>query len=313
MYVEVRLPGGGPTVSGNLRFTDDGPTIHLDTGRVLKPDSQPITYFVGSKILPSVRGNPSESVLSEPLRVSLKPKAKVTRSYARKESRRTDTNYPPSTDGWLTRMVADAEPATFFLQELVGDEGFWLSIVDQSSNAILECHRIEPFEAPMVTLLEGWYVHRQLGEPLEPRRKFNPTEILKEKPLTWGEIHSLLADYEIDALERGYTLGESLDYLVPASFPPEVREEIAIFLAWVIRRPLPDCDPIDLYLQMPSITGAWLLGHYTNQLISDEDYPPYSKILYQAASGELGHTQLVKPHAHREEPWIAALYRCYDA
>jgi hypothetical protein len=190
-------------------------------------------------------------------------------------------------------------------------EAAWLVVTDLNGESILESHEIRPYEVATITLKEGWDVFQESADSKEVVLENVSKRLFEEEPMSWEEITSLVGDYSGISVEKGETLEDTVDSLLPTHFPEDIQEQLKVFLAWVVRKGLPAGDVVAFMQQFRGLTAlSWMLGgHLSNLLAGNKTYPPYVKILHQETKTDIESlpTPITTPNVH--QPWMKAYYR----
>ncbi|RDE14263.1 MAG: hypothetical protein C4K47_04815 [Candidatus Thorarchaeota archaeon] len=311
LKVELQGPNHGREW-GVLRWFDSGPRVFLQTGEILE-DTQNLVLILREEVL---LDQPEVSVvrpLSKPIITRMKPLIMVRRGYeGRVVSAIVEDMYPPSSHGWASRLVSHRDDAQYGVQQVVGTPLYWLTIFDPVTGDILESHTIKSYELGMLTLEEDWEYYQSMDSVSgsEEALPEQARDLLDGPPPSWKAIANLTQGVEIAGLHRGKTMRDFTEQLVPTSFPPQVREEIMAFLAWVTKNRIPKRDPIELGKELlpHSLLRMLTLAHIQCRI--DEVSPPeYVRIMREADSGQLRTPRKEIPETIRGTAWLVALHK----
>lgn len=316
LKVELQGPHYG-RAWGVLRWSESGPRVFLQTGEIVE-ESQNMALTLHEEVLLSQPGVSGARQLPKPLTARMKPLMMVRRGYEdRVVSAIVDDMYPPSSRGWTSRLVSHRYDTQYGVQQIVGAPAYWLTIFDPETGAIHESHTIRPYELGMLALEEDseyfWSIEASTEsddkeEVLEQTRK-----LLAGPAPSWKSIASLTQGVEIPGLHRGKTMRELTEQLVPNSFPPQAREEIMAFLAWVTKNRIPKKDPVDLGKELlpHSLLRRLTFAHI--QCRVDGVAPPeYVRIMREADMGQLRTGRMEIPEPIRGSAWLVALYEIIE-
>ncbi|MHA1770734.1 MAG: hypothetical protein ACTSYL_08720 [Candidatus Thorarchaeota archaeon] len=279
---EIHWTMKGPILKNNHTITED------------------IYYIMKEKIIP-ISGGASKSVpLNEPVPIYLKPEFMVWRPYV-KQSNRPDTMYPASTEGWVRRMIDRTQRGMYVVQKIKNSQDYWLTILDRHNN-IHEAHRIEAHETPIIELKEDWESVIEFWQRLlttNPQNKYRDlVKLLNSPPPSWKELSTLVIQADIENITIKENMLQTLDQLVPKSFPQDTRIEIMAFLAWTIRGKILEKDPIKFYYNLANTHWFRSLGIMHLQcLLENQSPPPYVKILQEAEQRIATFSYLTRDHS----------------
>ncbi|MCF2136506.1 MAG: hypothetical protein K9W43_04615 [Candidatus Thorarchaeota archaeon] len=289
----------GLPVVDEIRWSLKGPI--LQKTRELSEDTY---YLMKEKIVPVHGGESQRIPLDEPVHVYLKPEFIEWKPYV-KQSNKPDTMYPPSTDGWARRMVDRTLMGAYAVQKIKDSHGYWLTILDKQAR-IHESHKIEPYEIPVIMLKEDWESALQYWQRLletNPQQEYhNLAKILDSSPPSWKELGMLLRGANIDNIEIRENMRDTLDQLVPKSFPEETRVELMAFLAWILRGKVLEKDPVKFFYELASAQWFRSLGiMHLKCLLENKPPPPYVKILQDAEQLISTFSYLTRDHSLRNK------------
>jgi hypothetical protein len=312
LKVELQGPHYG-RAWGLLRWSELGPRVFLQTGEIVE-ESQNMALTLHEEVL-ITQPEVSEALeLSKPLVVRMKPLLMVRRGYEnRVVSAIVDDMYPPSSRGWTSRLISHRYDTQYAAQQIVGAPDYWLTVFNPVTGLIHESHTVKPYELGMLALeqdSERVWSMEAASEPEDKEEVLEQTRKLLGGPApSWKSIANLTQGVEIPGLHRGKTMRELTEQLVPASFPPQVREEIMAFLAWVTKNRIPRKDPIDLGNELlpHSLLRRLTMAHI--QCSIDGVTPPeYVRIMREADMGQLRTRRKEIPETVRGSAWLAAWY-----
>ncbi len=282
----IKHPDGNIT-KGHIRWTDDGPILTLEDGRVIREELGYI-YRVQKKIVIDNLGKSVEVPLGEEIELEFKPYHNSTRPYAKGMAQTDVMIWPPPkgelqgrSGGWYGRMVQGEDPTNYFLQRMCEFEDSWLTII--SDNMSLESHPIAPYETPALTMDDDLLAYKKMIDYLpdlsEDRTKI--LAILDTPPPDFAKLASITEKTPGIYPKLGLTMRQSLNSIIPMNFEDSVREDIMVFIAWMLTNSLPHGDPVELFESLISVPTAKALLeiHYVREAIG---LPPldYINILH---------------------------------
>jgi len=313
LHVDVpQAPRG--YASGVLTWTPEGPTLKLASGQVVQWPDQNARYGLRERVLIRKPGVPEVSPLPKMTTVRMNPVLIVRRQYSPRIVRAIEDIYPPSTNHWKSRLVRDGIDAVFAVQGVEASDLLWLTVFDSETGSIYESHEIRHHEIWVMTVREDWEIdqetERAVASSSPDIARLQALKVLDGPPPSWKRIAALTEGVAVPGLRRGETMRELADQLVPSSFPPNVREELMIFLAWVARSGTPNRDPVEFLQRLSSMTLLWRLcaGHF-RCVLDGVSSPPYVKVFNLAASGHLKMPRRAPPVTAGTSPSMMIWYK----
>jgi hypothetical protein len=275
-----------------LVISADEVLIRSVTGEVIHASSSDEYFTAKVSIVVGEDGRSQVDSLDQKTEVSLRPKLMTRKPYSRGMGQMPDPFWPPSTGGWYGRVLGGEEEAIFTVQPVRNSQNYWLTISDSYSDTIYESHMIQNYECGVLELQEEWELNRSMnrffGQEDPERARENALRMLKGSPPPWEEIVELTKGVVIPDLQIGNDMRESLEPLIPISFPSDVREELMAFLGWTTNREIPKVDPVDFFggLNATPTLRALIMGHI--QCIIDGVEPPqYVRLMNLAEKRQL--------------------------
>ena len=296
--------------NGLLRITKNGMQIEFESGCMLSENDRQDTYYeIDTQILPGVNGDWYNIPLEESVRIQFKPLFTISRPYAHQGGQYIEEIFPPSTAGFYGRLRNGYEKHQYIVQQIIGDSKLWLTIANSKTGQIYEAHSIFPYEAGALSIISSqefrniWYGKIWSTVPSSVREEIRG--ILNHPSISWKEFSKILENISIPDQPLGETMREMLTPLIPESFPETVREQLMIFLVYVLKNDFNVEDPIDYlykYWSFP-ILGALLEGHLMC-VKAAVPYPPYLKLMTLAGRRDLGTPDDATPQDIIESPWL---------
>jgi hypothetical protein len=283
-----------------------------ESGSISSKDKQSVS--VTHSLIVGKTGKTQVKPLNQEVQVLITPLLMTKKPYASGMGQIPDPSYPESSDGWYGRMVGGETEFLYTVQDILGDSRYWLTISDAQSGVIHESHPIRKYELGALSLLEDWESDNARYSALESRTREKSRNsalaILEEDTASWSQISKLVTDVSIPNLRLGETMRDTIEQLVPYSFPPETREELMAFLAWTTRPTKPKDDPVDFFEQLkatPMLRGL-LMGHL-QCIIDGIDTPPYVRLMMMADKGLLGQPKKPPPDYEEKVKWFIFWYK----
>ena len=214
---------------GDLVVSKDAVMIKSITGEVVHPDSGDEYFTALTSIVVGKDGRSQAEPLAQKLEVFLKPILVTRKPYSRGMGQMPDPFWPPATVGWYGRVLGGKDEAIFTVQPVKDSQNYWLTISDSYSDTIYESHMIQKYEGGVLELQEDWELiesaNRYFGQEDPERARENALGMLNAPSPPLEEIADLIKGVVIPDLKTGRSMRESLEPLVPLSFPSDVREE----------------------------------------------------------------------------------------
>ncbi len=292
-----------------LVVSSNGILIKSISGEVIHASLSDEYFFVDSSIVVGKDGRSQVEQLDQRIEVSLRPNLVTRKRYSRGMGQMPDPFWPPATQGWYGRILGGKDEATFTIQPVRNSQDYWLTISDTSTDTIYESHMIRNYERGVLELQEEWELNdsmnRYFGQVDPQRARENALQMLKGPPPPWDEIVELTKGVVIPDLQIGNDMQESLEPLVPLSFPSDVREELMAFLAWITKRETPKDDPVDFFagLNATPTLRTLIMGHI-QCLIDGIEPPQYVRLMNLAERRQLDLPDRPSPTLAEKTPWL---------
>lgn len=303
---------------GTLAFRSDDAIIELNSGRVISGNNSDneILFEIENVINLDEKGQSSVRPLKSKFRIILKPNLMIQHPYTNHGIQFLEDIFPASTDGFYGRMQAGKENALYVIQQINHNDYFWLSICHPQTGKIYESHIIQPYEAEALSLVEDNRIRHALFMEASVTRAKSREEILSilEMPSpSWQELTKLVGDVSVPNLKLGKTMRDTLDQIVPATFPSTIRDELMVFLAYVIKSEIPKEDPLAYSYKFSATT---ILEHLLNghllHLIDGTEWPSYVKLMILAERGQLDLPKRAVSDSMRHSPWLLFNLKCAE-
>lgn len=295
---------------GLLGINKNGMYIEFESGKVVSGnDFHGISYEIDKQLIPEMTGNSEASPLDVPVRILLEPLIVTYRPYAHQGGQYIEDIFPPSTFGFYGRLKSGHDKHLYIIQEIMGDSKLWLTIANAITGQIYEAHSIFPYEAESLSLINSqefrrvW--HGTIWSTVPSSQQKEILSVLDSPSVSWNKFARILGDISIPNPKLGNTMRETLTPLMPVSFPEAVREQLMLFLTYVLKNDIPVENPIKYLNKFWSfpILGALLEGHL--MCIADNvDFPPYLKLLTLAGRKDLVSPTRAIPQSVVDSPWL---------
>ncbi len=269
-------------------------SIHLELDKSGSTSRKnPLYYDEKQSFIPNESGVVSVIDLDKPVQVSVIPQLESFRPYSKIVHENYAENIHPHSSpsnsrvGWYGRMLLGRKEHKYIVQRIQNDRRFWLTILDSSTDKVLQKHIVQPYEIMPLRIMTNWERNKEYTDAIGPANPFETRNVflseLNGPVLTWAEIATLTKNFPIQLHNRGKTARESLNYIVPEEYLSSVREEIMLFLLWTVRNPIPKEDPIKFFdnLLPLGIARNLLMGH-VRCLLDGETPPDYVKLMHLA-------------------------------
>ncbi|MFX0106826.1 MAG: hypothetical protein ACFE7R_00935 [Candidatus Hodarchaeota archaeon] len=296
---------------GHLVFSPDGPAAGHKKDTSFEPAD---SFFADKEIIVDTSGQNQFVESSHRFEIHGEPIVITMRPYLAGIGQAPEPFYPQSSGGWFGRAARLGEKAVFTVQEIANDSRKWLTISNAVTNSIYESHPVQPYEVGVLELPEHQEVlmaMNQASEPDNPQQiREDVLSILDNPPPTWDQIAEITTGVTIPNLKIGSNMRETMDRIVPRTFPSDVREELMAFLALVTEKTIPKEDPIDLQERISTtpVLGNLFMGHL-QCIIDGIEPPPYARLMMLASIGRLEHPRLTPIEAIEVPPWRMFWYK----
>jgi hypothetical protein len=222
-----------------------------------------------------------------------------------------DRMYPPSTGRWITHVVESAKQAMYIVHDIRESQHKLLVITSLDDSNDFALYRIHSYEAEILKMTHDLSAQNEIRKTL--RKEIDLYSHLEDSPPSWSIIDRLVEEVNIPNLSLKSSMSETLDQLVPTSFPKSARRQIKVFLAWTENAEIPTEDPEDFihrYLEY-EIFNSLVTGHLKCFLDGIKP-PPYVRIMAQANMGSLKVTERPTLIAVEENPWYLTRLKLYE-
>ncbi|MHA1577982.1 MAG: hypothetical protein ACTSU3_11535 [Candidatus Thorarchaeota archaeon] len=305
--VKVYLLSGN-IEQGTLSYRKDGPEIIIKDKVFNQSTKDHLTYSILSD---SVLVN--NSGLSSDHRITLKSKTS-TRKISTNRKNQYDL-YPPSTRGWITQLSDSGKEVMFVVQDIISSHKKLMTILDLKNDEIIDCYLVNPYETDFLFMNTDWTSYNMIRDTgLENSGTSIIHQLLQGPPPSWNNLASILDGVTVPQLEIRETMGETMEQLVPASFPATTRKEIMAFLAWIQKEKVPEEDPLDFSSKTTfnaPIFSSLVFGHI--QCLLEKTAPPeYIRIMAMAERGLLQLPRLPTTESIEQNKWEMAWYRLQE-
>ena len=300
--ISITLFSGSKKINeGILFYRKDGPVVELEKGTILK-DAEGL-YFTLSKT------SAISAPLSKDSRIALKHDIVVELGYSNDRLSRFQL-YPPSSDQWLTHVVDSGRMAIYTIQAIHGMKRKLLTIVDRTTSVPLHSVLIQPYESAILEMKRDWDVRNEIlyGNVSDT----DIYDILNKEPPSWGSLSKLIEGVSITIpdLTMKKTMGETLDQIVPKSFPRPIRKQLIAFLGWLDSATIPKDDPADFVLKYESVGVFRFLARGHIQCVFDNVRPPnYVQLLHLADTGQLDLSMRPRSEATEFNIWTQVWHK----
>ncbi len=293
----------GLVESGILSYPVTGPIITLDNGVVLsEADSRDNIAF-------SIRNESETLPISTDERILFSSNLAIRR-YSTTEIPMNEM-YPASSGGWINRLSDSGREALFVTHSIVDSEKYLLLIFDLKSHDLLNAQKVNPYEIVILHMERDWEAYKKLNEELDFEiRKSLIDSILDAPAPKWNEFAKLVEGITVPNLKIGKTMRDTMNQLVPNSFPSHIRDELMAFLSLVSCIKIPDKDPLEIsakYISTP-LLHCLILDHI-HCLIEGDAPPQYVRVFIMADRGLLPVALQPATTAIENNPWDIAWYK----
>ncbi|MHA1944141.1 MAG: hypothetical protein ACW96M_07070, partial [Candidatus Thorarchaeota archaeon] len=217
-------PKTGEISRGMIFYKKEGPFLKLNSGDVLDESEGVIFSFIEDSFLARFPKLDSDS------QIIFKPEIVVESNFSPDRFSRFEM-YPPSTDSWLAHVVNTGIKSIFTIQRIIDNDKRLLTIVNESTLELYHLGLIQPYESSILSMNRDWNIHNEIiySDVIDA----DIFSILKKKSLSWPTLSKLVEGVPLQDLAIQKTMQETLNQLVPQSFPSNIRIQIMAFLGWL--------------------------------------------------------------------------------
>ncbi len=238
----------GETIDCTLEWSKDGPFLTCE--------KQITSYYQTIALLPNDNGEPITKQLRKRYLVRLKPIARYEYGYQScgKVTNEIVNMYPPATGSWMNRLSIGHDRAIFFVQEIIGEQKKWLTVISHTDATILFSSAVAPYEAQFLSYrndpwkevwIEGFNDHKYPYDEEDAWQFLN--RFIDGSSPDWNSISALVKDANIPDFEMKDTLRETLGQLVPTYWEEHIRLQAIAFLGFLVSdQDVFDIDPLKL-------------------------------------------------------------------
>ncbi|MFX0108473.1 MAG: hypothetical protein ACFE7R_09335 [Candidatus Hodarchaeota archaeon] len=298
----------------SLGYDISGPFFLHTDGSIIDSENIPPVFTSNSDIILNADERPMLRERKNPLEIEIEPRHSIIREYI-PECNRIDPLYPPSSEGWLSRIATGGKRVTIHIHGTRDSSAKWICVVDTENSIIYEAHPILLHESGILELRDEFEQYTDLMNQLYPRAEaLEWIEGVLEGPSpSWSELATITDNVFIPNLRLGSIARETMEQLVPSQYGKETREEIMAFLALATKWEFPREDPVDYFLRITSLSALKvLLQSLVTCLLTNERWPPYVQILQESAQYRLAIPTRPLQEAHRDDVWTKAHQRIYE-
>ncbi len=309
MNISVRIHFPSGEISrGILTFTIDGPKLESQESSEILTDNERIQL--------SVIDEYSNDKVSFKAGIRFENQSKSTTRKYYPISLPISEMYPPSSRGWATHLSDSGTDALFSLQKIVGENRYLLSIVELKTGKVLRIHPVNAYEIDILLMESDWMKFNNLIDEISEGFEEIPLDKILDSPVpSWSELGQLLDGVNIPNLKRGSSMRETMEQLIPVSFPENIRLELMVFLAYTINLEVPKEDPLDFQKNMrrrfksAPLLRLLVYGHV--QILLEGIKPPqYIRIMTMADRGML--KTGIEPAPVETDPWTTSWHKIME-
>jgi hypothetical protein len=273
----------GETTLGTIHYTENGLVVFSNGNQIV--DLAKSTFGIQE----NHRKKKSEQMhifsLQPEDRVLLHPILRKLVGYS-DEPKPGYEKYPPATDAWIDH-ISEGDSAVLFAHKILARNRYFLAITSREG-AILNTFIVHPYELGPLFLTEDWVAYRDYIRVSSEEESLSLDNLLNQPPPSWPQLSGIVGDVMISGLQLGKNMMETVQQLVPQSFPQEVRKEVMAFLAWLSNASIPREDPVEFTTRNISapVFNTLVNGHIRCMLDSVKP-PQYVRIMAMANQGLL--------------------------
>lgn len=299
---------------GFIKINWNGLRIISEDGNIHSSETnRELVYFIDHRTIPSAGGTIDSVQLDEKVCVKLHPQMVNFHPYTPFVGQVVEDIFPPSSEGFYGRMKQGHQEAIYITQDIIGSAMKWLTIADPTNEIPYESHMVHPYEAESLALIESSIRQSILYRDISHDSK-NPLKDMLEGPSpSWDELDRIITDISIPNLSLMNTARGTLSQLVPVSFPDVIREQLMIFLAFVIKGEIPDADPVEFQFSLLSVPllGSLIRGHI-RCMMDNFEWPPYVKLMILAERNQLDPPKRAVSEEIKATPWLMFWQKCTE-
>ena len=239
-------------------------------------------------------------------KVQLESKS-VLRAYSSEESMQNEM-YPKSSGGWITHFSRTGSDAKYIMHPINDSKKKLLVIIDGASNDLLSSHMINEYEGNFLLMETDWDLYKKLFAELRIQsREELLSSVLDSPPPKWSALARLVEGVNVPDLQIHETMRDTMDQLVPDTFPSNIREELMAFLALSMKIDIQNEDPLVINNKYRSTTLLHsLVFHHMQCLIEKIKPPQYVRIFNMADRGFLQSNIWPASESAEKDPWNIA-------
>lgn len=299
---------------GVIKFIQNDVVAESASGKIVAGKESDIYYEPKTRIRINEIGESVSERYDSQISVRLKPILIIKHPYADHGFQFIEDVFPPSTGGFYGRLQAGKSDALYIIQPIMNSERYWLTITNLQTGNIFETHVIHSYEAEALSLSEDRMSALYSNSSTNRNEmKKEILSILDSPSPSWLELDNILADVSIPNLQLGTTMRDTLDHIVPVSFPTQIREELMVFLAYVIRSKIPKEDPMKyLYKFSSMVVLEDLLSNHLMHVLDGTKWPPYVKMMILSERGQLEAPKRAVSDWIINSPWLLFSQKCAE-
>lgn len=297
-----------------LEYVNNKPRFLLESGEYINND-QISVFIVEKERIVNQNGISEDVKLKSRLIIKVKPDLVQSRPYAIGMRQIPEDIFPPSTNGFYGRIVRHGKRALYSVHRIEDSHMFWLQVLNPENGKIYEAHQIHPYEKGVFSLIEDWESDQATGlihGDSDDGQYEKIKSILDGPAPSWSQIAPLLDDTQLSNFHRGKIMRDTTSQMVPSSFPDEIKEQLMIFLAYVMTKGIPKKDPVDYFNEFASlpVLRNFLMGH--SQLIVDGNkWLSYVKLMMLADRDQLSASIRTFPES-ADSSWINLQQKMFE-
>lgn len=302
ILVTVYFPSG-LVETGSLSYSSGGPIITLDNGDILGNDHSQdnVTFSIRSELEGFPISKEEKIVFDSSI---------ILRKYSTNKISMNEM-YPASSGGWITKLSDSGKNALFVTHPIVDSAKYLLMIFDLENHLLLEGQKVNPYETTILHMEKDWDAYRNLYAEFDIESRESLIDDILDSPAPeWNELAKLVKGITVPNLKIGKNMRDTLDQLIPNSFPNHIRDELMAFLSLAIRIKIPDEDPLAINIKYRTTPLLHSLIFYHIQCLIQGDIPPqYVRILIMADRGLLPVATQPAAESMENNPWDIAWYK----
>ncbi|MFW9965474.1 MAG: hypothetical protein ACFFCX_18010 [Candidatus Sifarchaeia archaeon] len=284
----------GDVERGMLAYGEEGPIVVLDKDVSIVSNQDTLFSFVRKE---------SDFPLHPNEKMKLTPVIISEMGYSEHQS--SETMYPPCSGNWISYIRDSDIQAFYVVHTIVDSKKLLLSIISKSHYRLLHSFLINPYEIEILFHQRDWMVNNDIVASDKHSDKLELDSLLKDDPPSWPFLARITEGADVPHLKIAKNLRDTLDQLIPTSYPENEREQVLAFFAWLQNARIPRDDPVDF---MKKYATTWvfrtLVNGHLRCMLDDVNPPLYLQIIQQVENQKLSLPKTPSFESTDQESWF---------